>query len=72
MKGEGELKRKAIMRQRKDTICKVIRPMHPDCNEAFRKLIDKNMEIVPIANDSVDHEYEDNDVNSELSSIIDD
>ena len=70
MKGEGELKRKAKVRQRKQNISEVIRPIHADCNEAFRKLIDQDMELIENENDSVNHEHEDNDENSELSDAI--
>ena len=73
MKGEGELKRKARHRQTKHTIGDVIRPTHEDCQEAFRKL-SKHF-FIENENDSINHEFEDNDENSELSdaiSIIDD
>jgi hypothetical protein len=75
LKGVGVCKNKPVVRQRKSTIQSVIRPLHPDCQPAFDRLLGKSIILDPSVNlDNLvvhEHEVEEDDDNSTSSDVSD-
>ena len=68
LKGEGQYKNKPRPRQRKETLEKVLRPVHPDCMDAYRILTANggvvHVDIDEISESSADEDTDDGDCDS--------